>query len=158
MGGANDLPATHRDDGDPGRSHGGSLHGPDRPERKLVRRAAISDANGHVVTISATPVTFLITGLGTIAAVDSASMIDETFRGNVPDACHGLAFCARSGDGRGNDHGDGLGHRNQVGRPASRPPRAHSFGAPRRAIDEPDADRDTPIQQVDAQVTSKGMM
>jgi beta-galactosidase len=54
-------------------------------------KAAISDANGHVVS-SATPVTFAITGPGTILAVDSASMTNETFRGNVRNAYKGLAF------------------------------------------------------------------
>jgi beta-galactosidase len=54
-------------------------------------KAAISDANGHVVS-SATPVTFAITGPGTILAVDSASMTQETFRGNVRNAYKGLAF------------------------------------------------------------------
>jgi beta-galactosidase len=54
--------------------------------------AAVSDATGNLVTSSTTPVTFAITGPGTIVAVDSASMTNETFRGNVRNAYKGLAY------------------------------------------------------------------
>lgn len=64
-------------------------------------RAAISDATGAVVTTSATPVTFAITGPGTIVAVDSASMTQETFRGNVRNAYQGLAYALVQANGAG---------------------------------------------------------
>jgi beta-galactosidase len=64
-------------------------------------RAAISDASGAVVTSSATPVTFAITGPGTIVAVDSASMTQETFRGNVRNAYQGLAYALVQATGAG---------------------------------------------------------
>jgi beta-galactosidase len=63
----------------------------DRNDISFVK-AAISNAAGSVVTSSATPVTFGVAGPGTIVAVDSASMVQETFRGNVRNAYEGLAF------------------------------------------------------------------
>ncbi len=44
------------------------------------------------MTTSSTPVTFAITGPGTIVAVDSGSMTQETFRGTVRNAYLGLAY------------------------------------------------------------------
>jgi beta-galactosidase len=64
-------------------------------------KAAISNATGAVVTSSSTPVTFAITGPGTIVAVDSGSMIEETFRGNVRNAYEGLAFAIVQATGPG---------------------------------------------------------
>jgi beta-galactosidase len=64
-------------------------------------KAAISDASGNVVISSSTPVTFAITGPGTVAAVDSASMTQETFRGNVRNAYQGLAFALVQATGAG---------------------------------------------------------
>jgi beta-galactosidase len=64
-------------------------------------KAAIADASGGVVTSSSTAVTFAITGPGAIVAVDSGSMIEETFRGNVRKAYQGLAFALVQATGAG---------------------------------------------------------
>jgi beta-galactosidase len=64
-------------------------------------RAAISDAEGNLVTSSSSPVTFAISGPGAIVAVDSASMTEETFRGNVRNAYEGLAFALVQATGAG---------------------------------------------------------
>jgi beta-galactosidase len=63
-------------------------------------KAAIANASGAIVS-STTPVTFAITGPGTIIAVDSASMTQETFRGNVRNAYQGLAFAIVQATGTG---------------------------------------------------------
>jgi beta-galactosidase len=55
-------------------------------------QAAVSDRAKGVVTSSSAPVTFAITGPGVIEAVDSGSMNNATFRGNVRNAYKGLAF------------------------------------------------------------------
>ena len=54
--------------------------------------ATIADVAGHVVTSSSDAITFAITGPGTIVAVDSASMTNETFRGKVRNAYEGVAY------------------------------------------------------------------
>ncbi|HZL19300.1 MAG TPA: glycoside hydrolase family 2 TIM barrel-domain containing protein [Polyangia bacterium] len=64
-------------------------------------KAAISDASGGVVTGSSAAVTFAITGPGVILAVDSASMTQESFRGNVRNAYQGLAFAIVQATGAG---------------------------------------------------------
>jgi beta-galactosidase len=64
-------------------------------------KAAISDASGGIVTTAATPVTFAITGPGTIVAVDSGSMTQETFRGNVRNAYQGIAYALVQATGAG---------------------------------------------------------
>jgi beta-galactosidase len=64
-------------------------------------KATIADAAGHVVTGSAVPVTFAITGPGVIVAVDSGSQTQETFRGNVRNAHQGLAFAIVQATGPG---------------------------------------------------------
>ncbi|HZL19853.1 MAG TPA: glycoside hydrolase family 2 TIM barrel-domain containing protein [Polyangia bacterium] len=64
-------------------------------------KAAISDASGGVVTGSSATVTFAITGPGAIVAVDSASMTQEPFRGNVRNAYQGLAFAIVQATGAG---------------------------------------------------------
>jgi len=64
-------------------------------------QAAIVDATGSIVTSSNVPVTFAITGPGTIVAVDSASMVNETFRGNVRNAYQGLAYALVQATGAG---------------------------------------------------------
>jgi beta-galactosidase len=64
-------------------------------------QAAVADASGAVVASSATPITFAITGPGTIVAVDSGSMIDETFRGNVRNAYNGVAYALVQATGAG---------------------------------------------------------
>ena len=63
-------------------------------------QAAIANASGATVS-STTPVTFALTGPGTIIAVDSASMTQETFRGNVRNAYQGLAFAIVQATGAG---------------------------------------------------------
>lgn len=64
-------------------------------------QAAISDASGALVTTASTPVTFGITGPGTIVAVDSSSMTGETFRGMARTAYQGLAFALVQASGPG---------------------------------------------------------
>jgi beta-galactosidase len=64
-------------------------------------KATVADAAGHVVTSSAVPVTFAITGPGVIVAVDSGSQNEESFRGNVRNAYQGLAFAIVQATGAG---------------------------------------------------------
>jgi beta-galactosidase len=64
-------------------------------------KAAVADAAGGVVTSSATPITFAITGPGAIVAVDSGSMIQETFRGSVRNAFNGVAYALVQATGAG---------------------------------------------------------
>ncbi len=64
-------------------------------------KATIADAAGNVVTTATDPVTFAITGPGTIIAVDSASMTAETFRGNVRMANKGVAYALVQATGAG---------------------------------------------------------
>jgi beta-galactosidase len=64
-------------------------------------KASITDASGKLVTSSATPVTFSITGPGTIVGVDSGSQMAETFRGNVRNAFNGIAFALVQATGPG---------------------------------------------------------
>jgi len=64
-------------------------------------KATIADASGNVVAGSSAPVTFAITGPGTIVAVDSGSMTSETFRGNVRNAFAGIAFALVQATGAG---------------------------------------------------------
>jgi beta-galactosidase len=64
-------------------------------------KATIADASGNVVTGSSAPVTFAITGPGTIVAVDSGSMVNATFRGNMRDAFEGIAFALVQANGAG---------------------------------------------------------
>jgi beta-galactosidase len=64
-------------------------------------KATIADASGKVVTSSSAPVTFAITGPGTIVAVDSASLIQESFRGNVRKASNGVCFAIVQATGPG---------------------------------------------------------
>jgi beta-galactosidase len=64
-------------------------------------KATIADAAGNVVTSATTPVTFAVTGPGTLVAVDSGSMTAETFRGNVRSAYQGVAFAIVQATGAG---------------------------------------------------------
>jgi len=64
-------------------------------------KAVVADALGAVVTGSAAPITFAISGPGTIVAVDSGSMIQETFRGNVRNAFNGVAYALVQATGAG---------------------------------------------------------
>ena len=64
-------------------------------------KAAVSDASGKLVTGSSTPITFAITGPGVIVAVDSGSMTQETFRGDVRNAYQGGAYALVQATGTG---------------------------------------------------------
>jgi beta-galactosidase len=64
-------------------------------------KATIADAAGNVVTSATNPVTFALTGPGTIVAVDSGSMTAETFRGNVRAPYRGVAFAIVQATGPG---------------------------------------------------------
>ncbi|HKT00717.1 MAG TPA: glycoside hydrolase family 2 TIM barrel-domain containing protein [Rugosimonospora sp.] len=64
-------------------------------------KATIADPAGRVVTGSATPITFSISGPGVIVAVDSGSPTQETFRGNVRDAYQGIAYALVRATGAG---------------------------------------------------------
>ena len=64
-------------------------------------QAAVSDSTGKTVTGSSAPITFAITGPGSIVAVDSASMTQETFRGSVRNAYQGTAYALVQATGAG---------------------------------------------------------
>jgi len=64
-------------------------------------KAAIADAAGKVVTSSGVPVTFAIKGPGTIVAVDSATQMGESFRGNVRNAFNGVCYAIVQATGPG---------------------------------------------------------
>jgi beta-galactosidase len=64
-------------------------------------KATIADASGKVVPSSSAPVTFAITGPGSIVAVDSGSQIQESFRGNVRNAYNGVCFAIVQATGAG---------------------------------------------------------
>jgi beta-galactosidase len=57
-------------------------------------QAAITGADG-------TPITFAITGPGTIIAVDSGNMNMETFRGNTRNTTNGVAYAIVQATGPG---------------------------------------------------------
>jgi beta-galactosidase len=63
--------------------------------------AAVSDSAGHVVPSSTASVTFSLTGPGKIIAVDSGSMIQESFRGSTRKAFNGLAYAIVQATGAG---------------------------------------------------------
>ncbi|HVZ89828.1 MAG TPA: glycoside hydrolase family 2 TIM barrel-domain containing protein [Polyangia bacterium] len=64
-------------------------------------KATVADASGAVVTSSSAPITFALTGPGTIVAVDSGSMTQATFRGNSRNAYQGVAFALVQATGAG---------------------------------------------------------
>jgi beta-galactosidase len=64
-------------------------------------KATIADASGKVVPTSAAPVTFSIQGPGTIVAVDSATQMGESFRGNVRNAFNGVCYAIVQATGPG---------------------------------------------------------
>lgn len=64
-------------------------------------KATIADSAGNVVTSSNDPVTYAITGPGTIVAVDSGNRIQETFRGNTRNAFLGISFALVQATGPG---------------------------------------------------------
>ena len=74
------------------------------PNDIVYVKATIADANNRVVTSAANPVTFSVTGPGTIVAVDSGSVNAESFRGNQRMAFQGLCFALIQATG-GRDHG-----------------------------------------------------
>jgi beta-galactosidase len=63
----------------------------DQNDISFVKAAVSSD----------TAITFSISGPGTIVAVDSASMTQETFRGNVRNSSGGLAYALVQATGAG---------------------------------------------------------
>jgi beta-galactosidase len=64
-------------------------------------KATVADASGNVVSTAANPITFSITGPGTIIAVDSGSVMAESFRGNMRTAFQGIAFAIVQATGPG---------------------------------------------------------
>jgi len=64
-------------------------------------QAAVTDSSGRVVTGSSAPVTFSISGPGVIVAVDSGSQTQESYRGTVRKAHHGLAYALVRATGPG---------------------------------------------------------
>ena len=71
------------------------------PNDVVYVKAAIADSSNRTVTSSSAAVTFSISGPGTIIAVDSGSVTQETFRGNVRNAYQGLAFAIIQATGAG---------------------------------------------------------
>ena len=71
------------------------------PNDIVYVKATIADATNRVVTSAANPVTFSVTGPGTIVAVDSGSVNAESFRGNQRMAYQGLAFALIQATGPG---------------------------------------------------------
>ncbi len=55
-------------------------------------KAVVADGSGNVVTSASNPVTFSITGPGTIIAVDSGTLVGESFRGMQRNAYQGVCF------------------------------------------------------------------
>jgi beta-galactosidase len=64
-------------------------------------KATISDASGKLVSSSSAPVTFAISGPGTIIAVDSGSRTQESFRGTQRNAYQGVCFAIIQATGAG---------------------------------------------------------
>jgi beta-galactosidase len=64
-------------------------------------KATISDASGKLVSSSSAPVTFAISGPGTIIAVDSGSQTQESFRGTQRNAYQGVCFAIIQATGAG---------------------------------------------------------
>jgi beta-galactosidase len=72
------------------------------PNDVVYVKAAVADSSNRTVTsASSTAITFSITGPGTIIAVDSGSVTQETFRGNVRNSYQGLAFAIVQATGAG---------------------------------------------------------
>jgi beta-galactosidase len=67
----------------------------------LVDTNDVSFVKAEVTTATA-PITFAITGPGTIIAVDSGSMTQESFRGNTRNAFGGVAYAIVQATGAGN--------------------------------------------------------
>ncbi|MDX3189663.1 glycoside hydrolase family 2 TIM barrel-domain containing protein [Streptomyces sp. MN03-5084-2B] len=62
------------------------------PDDVSYVKATVADASGRVVTGSAAPITFSVSGPGVLVAVDSGSPVQETFRGSVRKAYQGVAY------------------------------------------------------------------
>jgi beta-galactosidase len=71
------------------------------PNDVVYIKATIADANGNIVTAATNPVSFTVTGPGAIIAVDSGSVMAETFRGTQRNAFGGLAFAIIQATGTG---------------------------------------------------------
>jgi beta-galactosidase len=71
------------------------------PNDVVYVKATIADAAGALVPSSAAPVTFAVSGPGTIIGVDSGSAIQESFRGNVRKAFNGVCFAIVQATGPG---------------------------------------------------------
>ena len=64
-------------------------------------KATVADSAGRVVTGSAAPITFSLSGPGVLVAVDSGSPTQETFRGSVRKAYQGVAYALVRATGAG---------------------------------------------------------
>jgi beta-galactosidase len=64
-------------------------------------KASIADSSGNLVTSASNPVTFEVTGPGKLVAVDSGSLTNESFRGNLRNAFQGLSFAIIQATGPG---------------------------------------------------------
>jgi beta-galactosidase len=64
-------------------------------------KATVADATNRLVPTAGNAVTFSLTGPGTIIAVDSGSVMAESFRGTVRKAFNGLAFAIIQATGPG---------------------------------------------------------
>jgi beta-galactosidase len=64
-------------------------------------KATTVDASGNVASSSTAAITFAITGPGTIVAVDSGSMTQESFRGTSRNAFGGVAYAIVQATGAG---------------------------------------------------------
>jgi beta-galactosidase len=64
-------------------------------------KATVADSSGRVVTSSSTPITFSVSGPGVIAAVDSGSPAQESFRGTQRAAYQGIAYALVRATGAG---------------------------------------------------------
>jgi beta-galactosidase len=71
------------------------------PNDVVYVKAAIADSSNRTVTSSSAAVTFAISGPGTIIAVDSGSVTQESFRGTARNAYQGLAFAIVQATGAG---------------------------------------------------------
>jgi hypothetical protein len=64
-------------------------------------QAKVADNGGNLIANADNRVTFNVSGPGTIVAVDSGSVLNESFRGNARNAFQGLAFAIVRATGPG---------------------------------------------------------
>ncbi|MDP9036936.1 MAG: glycoside hydrolase family 2 [Myxococcota bacterium] len=64
-------------------------------------KATIADGSGNVVTGASNAVTFSVTGPGAIVAVDSGTLVGESFRGTQRNAFQGVCFALVQATGPG---------------------------------------------------------